>query len=405
MSLQIELQLNKSTVALGDSRKTNLAEVKAFIDEHYDEAISIGMLADMANVCPKYFVDLFKKTFGQSTMDYVTNVRINHAKRHLVETDCLLRDIAVKVGYKDEFYFSRKFKKEVGISPSDFAKNSRRVIAAYSASIIGYLLPLNVMPIVAPLDAKWTPYYYNVYQAEVKSHLKLSAPYHDSHFEENVDKVFQAKPDAIIGMDHLSEEEINKLDQIAPALIVPSQEGWREQLRMIADFLHREKQAQQWIEQYEQRVEYARSQIQPVVGQESVLALRIFGSSIHVYSNRGLEEVLYQDLQLEAAYGINVRNNQAITVAKLLQRNPDRIFIAVCPEAASRRYWLGLQHSIEWRKLKAVVNRNVYMISADPWFEYSPLGISRMLDETLLHFTGNCPNGLLDNSHGVLFAT
>ncbi|MBD8499328.1 ABC transporter substrate-binding protein [Paenibacillus sp. CAU 1523] len=402
---QIELQLDRSSIASGDSRKTSLIEVKAFIDEHFDEPISIGLLAEMANVCPKYFVDLFKKTFGQSTMDYVTNVRINHAKRYLAETDCLLRDIAVKVGYKDEFYFSRKFKKEVGISPSDFAKNTRRVIATCSSSIIGQLLPLNVMPVVAPLDAKWTPYYYNVYHSEIKSHLKLTAPYHDSNFEENADKLFQAKPDAIIGMDHLSADEISKLEHIAPSLIVPAHAGWREQLTMIAAFLNKEEQAQQWIEQYEQRVQYARSQIEQVVGQESILTLRIFGSSIHVYSNRGLEEVLYEDLQLEPTYGISVRNNQQITITKLLQCNPDRIFIAVCPEASSRRYWLGLQHSAEWRKLKAVANRNVYMISSDPWFEYSALAISRMLDEALLLFTGDCPNALLDNSHGVSFGT
>ena len=402
-----ELQrLDRSFSASGDSRKTSLMEVKAFIDEHYDEAISIGMLAEMAKVCPKYFVDLFKKTFGQSTMDYLTDVRMNHAKRYLIETDDLLRDIAIRVGYKDEFYFSRKFKKEVGISPSDFAKNhSRRVVAAYTSSIIGSLLPLNVIPAAAPLDAKWTPYYYNLYHSAIQSHLKLRAPYPNSHFEENIDKVFLAKPDAIVGTDDLADEEASKLESIAPSLLVPAELGWREQLLRIARFLHREEQARQWMAQYEQRVEYARAQIQPSVGRESVLALRIYGSSIHVYGNRGLEEVLYQDLLLEPAYDANARNNQQITLAMLLQRNPDRMFIAVCPEAASRRYWLALQHSAEWRRLTAVANGHVYMISSDPWFEYSALAISRMLDEALLLFTGNCPNGLLDNSHGVSFAT
>ncbi|MGV2806326.1 helix-turn-helix domain-containing protein, partial [Clostridium perfringens] len=143
-------------------------------------------LARMANISPKYFVDLFKKTFGQTTIDYLTHVRMNHAKRYLAESDDRLRDIAQRVGYKDEFYFSRIFKKKVGMSPSEYARNSRQLIAACSSSIIGQLVALNVVPAAAPLDAKWTPYYYNAYYSESKSRLQLTSPYPDSRFEENI---------------------------------------------------------------------------------------------------------------------------------------------------------------------------------------------------------------------------
>ena len=64
---------------------------------------------------------------------------MNHAKRYLAESDERLREIAQRVGYKDEFYFSRIFKKKVGMSPSEYARNSRRLIAACSSSIIGQL--------------------------------------------------------------------------------------------------------------------------------------------------------------------------------------------------------------------------------------------------------------------------
>lgn len=43
------------------SGRTSLVEIKEFIDCHYEEALSIGQLARMANICPKYFVDLFKR--------------------------------------------------------------------------------------------------------------------------------------------------------------------------------------------------------------------------------------------------------------------------------------------------------------------------------------------------------
>ncbi|MEC0201765.1 helix-turn-helix domain-containing protein [Paenibacillus lautus] len=404
MRTKEELNID-SALDLDRSGRTSLVEIKEFIDCHYNEALTIGQLAGMANICPKYFVDLFKKTFGQTTIDYLTHVRMNHAKRYLAESDDRLRDIAQRVGYKDEFYFSRIFKKKVGMSPSEYARNSRQFIAACSSSIIGQLVALNVIPAAAPLDAKWTPFYYNAYNSEIKSRLKLTNPYPDSRFEENIEQLFRAKPDVIIGMDHLGQEEIAKLEPIAPTLIVPSHAGWGKQLGMIATFLNKEEQAQSWIEQYERKVVHARSRMQQVVGNERIAALRIYGQSLYTYGNRGLEEVLYQDLQLKEACGLDTTRNQPITLDDLLQINPDRILIAVCPEATSRRYWLALLHSAKWHTLRAVARGSVYMISSDPWFEYSALAVTRMLDEALLLFTGDSPNGVLDKSHGESFAT
>ncbi|KOP67167.1 AraC family transcriptional regulator [Bacillus sp. FJAT-18019] len=404
--MRTEEKLNIDSASDSDrSGKTSLVEIKEYIDSHYQEALTIGQLAGMANICPKYFVDLFKKTFGQTTIDYLTHVRMNHAKRYLTESDDRLRDIAQKVGYKDEFYFSRIFKKKVGMSPSEYVRNSRQLIAACSSAIIGQLVALNVIPAAAPLDAKWTPFYYNAYNSEIKSRLKLTNPYPDSRFEENIEQLFRAKPDVIIGMDHLSEEEIAKLEPIAPTFIVPSHAGWRKQLEMIAAFLNKEEQAQSWIGQYERKVAHARSRMQEVVGNDRVAALRIYGQNLYFYGNRGLEEVLFQDLHIKRACRSHTSRNQQITLDDLLQCDPDRILIAVCPEAASRRYWLALQHSAEWHRLRAVAQGRVYTISSDPWFEYSALAVTRMLDEAMLLFTGDSPNGVLDKSHGESFAT
>lgn len=387
------------------SRKTNLNEIKEFMDQHYDESLSIGQLARMANISPKYFVDLFKKTYGLSAMDYLTAVRINHAKRYLAESGERLRDIALKVGYKDEFYFSRKFKKEVGVSPSDFAKNAKRHIAACSSSVIGQLIALDVMPVAAPLDSKWTPHYYHTLRTKIRFQLNLTAPYSPRSFEVNLNKLVQARPDAIIGTEHLTSMEKTKVKEIAPSLIVSAQDGWRDQLQKIGRFLNREDKAAQWIRRYEQRVQSARTQIGEVLGQDKLLVLRIYGHSIHIYGNRGLEELLYHDLKLESVARRCASGSPPLTLEQLAQLAPDRILVLVCPEASSRAFWLALQHSPEWRKLTAVKNRYVYPIASDPWCEYSAVAITRMLDEILLLFTGNCPNAFLDYGYGESFAT
>nr|WP_237391963.1 AraC family transcriptional regulator [Paenibacillus dendrobii] len=385
--------------------KTDLQDIKAFMASHYNEPVSIAQLAKMVNISPKYFVDLFKKTFGQSAMEYLTDVRIHHAKRYLAESDERLRDIAKKVGYKDEFYFSRKFKKEVGLSPTDFAKNTKKRLAACSSPAIGHLLALNIIPEVAPLDPKWSPYYYNLYSNKIKSHLILTNPYHKLAFETNMDKLSQARPDVIIGSDHLQIREISRLSSIAPVHCMSAKKGWRDQLLDIAIYLDKENSARQWIRNYESNVQFARKQIKNVLGDDRIMALRIYQTQMFVYQNRGLEEVLYKDLNLQAACGRELQSHLPISIQELQELNPDRILLFVCPEASTRKYWLTLQHAAGWKQLQAVQNNQVYMISADPWFEYSSVAIARMLDEALLLFTGYCPNELLDYDYGESLPT
>lgn len=391
--------------AMGHMQKTDLQEIKLFMERHYNEQLTIGQLAEMANISPKYFVDLFKRTFGQSAMEFLTGVRIMHAKRLLAGSGERLREIAQKVGYKDEFYFSRKFKKEVGVSPSDFAKNSKRLVAVCQSSAIGHLLPLGIIPEAAPLDTKWSPYYYNLLSGKIKTHLLLTDPYHKFTFEINLDKLCRARPDVIIASDQMKMRESSKLNSIAPIHIVPGKAGWRDQLMGIARFLNKEELAQQWIDRYEKNVKFGRAQTTRTLGRDRVIALRIYQSQIFVYRNRGLEEVLYDDLQIRPAFEREQHSLSTISMEGLQELNPERILLAVCPEASSRKYWLSLQHSLEWRQLQAVRNGHVHPITADPWFEYSAVAIARMLDEALLLFTGNCPNTVLDNSYGESFAT
>jgi len=396
-----ELLTDNCIHTIEQNPKKSLIEIREFMNQFYNEALSIKQLAEMADTSPKYFGDLFKRTFGMSAMNYLTNIRIKHAKRYMTESDELLRDIALKVGYSDEFYFSRIFKKVVGVPPSDYNKNKRQRIATCSSSVTGQLIALNIIPMSAPLDPKWTDYYYNAYSAQIKSHLDLSDPYITRKFEANLKKLAQDRPDVIIATDQLCPEDKTRLLEIAPSFFVQTKNvGWREQLMMIAQFLDREDKANLWIQHYELRVRNAREQMGPLLGSDRTIVLRIYGPNIHMYWNRGLEDVLYQDLNLEILNRIEGSSNIVITLEELAVLNPERILLVVCPEASSRSYWLALQHSIEWIQLKAVRNRHMYHIFSDPWFEYSAVAIIRMLDEALLLFTGKCPDAFQDYVHG-----
>lgn len=377
-----------------------IADIRVYMERHFHEPITVTSLASMVNISPNYFIELFKRTYSQSPLDYLTDLRINRAKRYLLETHERMRDIAVKVGYSDEYYFSRKFKKEVGVTPSEFAKNGRRRIAAYSTSVIGFMLALDLLPEVAPLDPKWSFYYYNGYRTRIKSHLKLTYPYTSGTFEDNKGMLTQIRPDAIIGTELLNDAEKASLTAIAPSCFIPEGSGWKEQLRHTAKFLDREEAAERWITRYEQKAISARNQTLAALGTDNVLVLRVYGTQLYLYWNRGIDDVLFEDLQLRPAWGRKYEIGTPITLALLTELDPDRIMLVVCAEAASRAYWLSLQHSAEWRRLKAVAGGYLYPIQSDPWFEYSPVAIIRMLDDALLLFTGKCPNPYLHNIHG-----
>lgn len=372
----------------GEGRKNrqsgvDLMKIRLYMEQHYHEPLSIERLAQLANISPKYFVDLFKKTYGHSAIDYLTDLRINRAKRYLVETEYRVREIAQKVGYSDEFYFSRKFKKEVGVSPSAFIRNPKVSVAACSRSVMGQLLALNIIPMAAPLDPKWTPYYYYEYHQHIKVHLE----FRDDQSNGKWDKLVKSQPDVIVGTYSLSPEIQKRLNDTASALFLRDElMNWKEQLSIIAGFLGREEECELWIEAYKEKVQETLKLMPQTVRTDTISVLRVNGDGLYLYCNRGIQEVLFQDLQLSPAYCEESMYNRELTLEELEKLDPNRILVLICPEASSRMYWLSLQREEEWRSLKAVSQGQVYIIPPDPWCEYSAVSVSRLLEEMQLLF-------------------
>lgn len=97
-----------------------LHATKKFIDEQYMKGITLEDAADHANLSPYHFSKIFKENYGVTFIDYLTDIRIEHAKREILQTNKSLKEICFSCGYKDPNYFSRVFKKKTGFSPTDF---------------------------------------------------------------------------------------------------------------------------------------------------------------------------------------------------------------------------------------------------------------------------------------------
>ncbi|MFC6335211.1 helix-turn-helix domain-containing protein [Paenibacillus septentrionalis] len=91
-----------------------------FINRYYSENISLQSVANQINVNPSYLSRLFKQEMGENFVAYVTRVRIERAKSFLENSHYKIYEIADKVGYHNYTYFSKIFKKVVGVSPEEY---------------------------------------------------------------------------------------------------------------------------------------------------------------------------------------------------------------------------------------------------------------------------------------------
>jgi AraC-like DNA-binding protein len=105
---------------------TSIVEVvKKYIEEHYNEEISRNELAGIVYLNADYLARLFKKEEGISITDYVIRMRIKKASELLQYSEISINEIAMKVGYDNFSYFSRLCKKVLGCSPKDYRKKAK----------------------------------------------------------------------------------------------------------------------------------------------------------------------------------------------------------------------------------------------------------------------------------------
>lgn len=101
-------------------------EIARYIEQHFSEPISAERIEKLFFVNYDYANRMFEKNMQYSILKYRNITRINYAKIRLSTTNMPINKIATEVGFENEQYFSRIFKKYEGVSPSVFRKNQQR---------------------------------------------------------------------------------------------------------------------------------------------------------------------------------------------------------------------------------------------------------------------------------------
>lgn len=97
-----------------------IENVKKYINEHYSEEISLNKLSEVVYVNPMYLSRLFKKKIGENFIDYLTRVRIEHAKKLLSDLSLRIYDISELVGYESRKHFGKTFKEFTSMTPKEY---------------------------------------------------------------------------------------------------------------------------------------------------------------------------------------------------------------------------------------------------------------------------------------------
>ena len=103
-----------------------MEQAKDYINQNYHRDISLDDVSRRVGISPYYFSKIFKEDTGEGFIEYLTRIRLEKAKDLLATTEHSMKEICSMVGYGDPNYFSRSFKKNVGLTPTEYKENRRR---------------------------------------------------------------------------------------------------------------------------------------------------------------------------------------------------------------------------------------------------------------------------------------
>ena len=96
-----------------------------YIEEHYEEHVSMSQMARKAGLGSTQFNQRFRELLRMSPSDYLLKLRVEAAQRLLTTTDHTLGQISADVGFYDQSHFAKRFRRITGMSPSAYRKHFR----------------------------------------------------------------------------------------------------------------------------------------------------------------------------------------------------------------------------------------------------------------------------------------
>ncbi|MBB6669946.1 helix-turn-helix domain-containing protein [Cohnella nanjingensis] len=118
-------EIYRTYVAVSETKnyKAMITEMRGYIQENFaDPDLSLKHLSDRFQITGKYASYLFKQEYDMKFVDFLVQLRMQHAEQLLADSADTIQNIALQVGYANAITFGRVFKRTIGVTPGDFRK-------------------------------------------------------------------------------------------------------------------------------------------------------------------------------------------------------------------------------------------------------------------------------------------
>jgi len=253
------------------------AQVQKQISEQYDTIADLDGLAQSYGMGARKFYSETMKYFGVSPHRFLTTTRLSASLRLLAEPGSSISQVAHSIGYQDEYYFSRLFKKEMGMTPTEFTSRAQLAIACLCGVFSGDFAVFGITPGVM-LHKDWE--------------------YDTAHWKQYLQQIIASSPRFIVAQP--IEEALHKeLAEIGLVTIIEWKAvPWKQRLLGIGDLLNLRSVAQWWLKEFDQKSVNARRYIGQHFSKEPFLIIgvrerkyRLYGEGIYK-----LSDLLYKEL-------------------------------------------------------------------------------------------------------------
>ncbi|GAA4834346.1 hypothetical protein GCM10023310_09780 [Paenibacillus vulneris] len=336
-------------------------QTRQYMLRSYQDAMDMEDIARLSGASPSRFYQAFRRQTGLSPHKFITKIRLDASLSLLANTMSPVIEVAHSVGYPDEYYFSRLFKKHMGMTPTDYAARTKKKIACLSPVLRGDLAVLGITP-----------------------HLCLERGWMDEPAQA-LKSVASSEPELIL-TPPVTEEIFRALGEIAPVVKIEWKKyPWKERLMDISQLFDLSSIAERWLSYFDMKVENARFHIRQHLGQEPVLLVhasnerrfRVFGMQM-----KKMKDLFYDDLQVtppDPAHHIGAMDVTSLSdVAALDCDNVLFLVGAAKPEAFC-------DHLAEhWKELKQTRrSKRCFFIRHDDPLLYNASAHEGLVDQTV----------------------
>jgi len=349
--------------ALGadDSLQRHVEDARRTMLERYDEPLDMEELARLSGVSPSRFYQAFREHTGFSPHKWLTAARLNASLARLSNAPASIMEVAHSVGYADELYFSRLFKKHMAVSPSEYVVRANRRIANLCTVFLGDFAALGITPAFAP-PRGW-----------------MERP------EEMLLRLRNAEPDMIFTQP-VPDELHAELRRIAPVEMIvwkgPGAISWKERLRRIAGALELPGVAERWLSLFEAKAANARGHVRKALEGAPFLLVGVHAGGFRVFGNRRkkMSDLFYAELGFApppAALGIGFLDAERFEEIAAL---PCDNILLLLPDTMPESY--GYRLASRWRELKSGPTACLLLRHSDPSL-YNASFYENLLDQTV----------------------